>query len=387
MKKIAFVSDSIYPYNKGGKEKRLFDISTRLSQKGHDVHIYTMKWWRGKNVRTEKGVTLHAISPYYSLYSGNRRSIKQGVMFGLACLKLINEDWDIVDVDHMPFFPLFSVKFICVLKSKKMYATWHEVWGSNYWMKYMGIKGLVSAFIERFSVLLPDEIISVSNLTTTKLKGRLKSNKKIYTIPVGIDFEYIKAIRMSSKKFDVVFAGRLLSHKNVDVLIKSVFNLKRQFPRIKCLIIGDGPEKKRLEKLVSDLKLKQNVLFSGFIENHSKVYSLIKSSRVFVLPSTREGFGIVVIEANACGIPVITINHKDNASKSLIMNNQNGITCDLDPNVLAEKISIIFRRSANKEEKVKYESFARVYQWENIINKLEKIYMTAKRFEYEEVLA
>ena len=54
------------------------------------------------------------------------------------------------------------------------------------------------------------------------------------------------------------------------------------------------------------------------MEKHEDVYSLMKSSKVFVLPSTREGFGISVIEANACGIPVITVRHENNASKDLI---------------------------------------------------------------------
>src|SRR5688572_4712282 len=97
---IAIVSDAIYPYNKGGKEKRIFEISTRLAKAGHEVHIYCMKWWgadrrlsppasaarQGRNAqpindnhRMENGVHLHAISPLYPLYSGQRRSIKQAL--------------------------------------------------------------------------------------------------------------------------------------------------------------------------------------------------------------------------------------------------------------------------------------------------------------------
>ncbi len=130
--RIAFVSDAIYPYNKGGKEKRLYDISTRLAKLGHDVHIYCMKWWDTKeNDRVEHGVHLHAISPLLDLYTGKRRSIRQGLLFGISCLKLIKENWDIIDVDHMPFFPVIFTKVVCVLKRKKMIASWHEVWGKK----------------------------------------------------------------------------------------------------------------------------------------------------------------------------------------------------------------------------------------------------------------
>src|SRR6185369_842907 len=101
--KIAIVSDAIYPYNKGGKEKRIFEISTRLVKKGHTVTIYTMHWWKGKEItRVENGVRLHGISPLYPLYSEERRSIRQAVLFALFCFKLINKDFDVIDADHMP---------------------------------------------------------------------------------------------------------------------------------------------------------------------------------------------------------------------------------------------------------------------------------------------
>src|SRR6185312_885051 len=107
--KIAFVSDTVYPYFKGGKENRLYGLSTHLAALGHEVHIYTMHWWQGpETVRLEDGVYLHAICRKYELYHGDRRSILEGTAFGLACLKLITVQADVIDVDQMPFFPVFS---------------------------------------------------------------------------------------------------------------------------------------------------------------------------------------------------------------------------------------------------------------------------------------
>ena len=124
--KIAFVSDAIYPYNKGGKEKRIYEISTRLAKRGHNVHVYCMKWWKEKEThRIENGVHLHAISRYYPLYSGKRRSIKEAVMFAFACFKLIREDFDVIDVDHMPYFVLFSTKVVCIIKITKLISSWN----------------------------------------------------------------------------------------------------------------------------------------------------------------------------------------------------------------------------------------------------------------------
>jgi len=162
MIKIAFVTDAIYPYNKGGKEKKIYEVATRLAKKGNDVHIYTMKWWEEDTVqKKEHGVTLHAISRLYPLYSGQRRSFKEAVFFSLHCLKLLKEDFDIIDVDHMPHLVIFPLKFVCFLKRKKLIVSWNEVWGKEYWRKYLGLLGFLAYYIEKISIMLPDRIISI----------------------------------------------------------------------------------------------------------------------------------------------------------------------------------------------------------------------------------
>lgn len=373
--KIAFVSDAIYPYNEGGKEKRLFEVTKRLAKKGHDIHLYCMKWWEGSRDRRENGVKLHAICKKYPLYAGKRRSMIQALMFGLACLKLVKEDFDITEVDHIPFFPLFFLKPICILKRKKIIATWHEVWGKDYWLEYLGWRGIFGYLAEKLSVFKPDEIISVSGCTTKKLKDNLRSRKKIYTIPNGNDFEKIQKIKPAARKFDIIFAGRLLSHKNVDILIKSIHLIKEKKQEIKCLIIGEGPEKKNLETMAKKLNLEKNIEFSDFLETYNDVYARMKSSKVFVLPSTREGFGIVVIEANACGIPVITVSHKDNAAENLIEEGKNGFICYLKEEKIADKIIRVLKNSLAGKMKKSCMDFAKKYDWNEIVDKIEEVYL------------
>src|SRR5258707_415618 len=96
---IAVVSDAVFPFNKGGKETRIYHLTAELAKLGHDVHIYTMKWWDGADVMVRAGVTYHAICRYYPLYHGERRSIRQGLMFALSCFKLLRYDYDVLEVD------------------------------------------------------------------------------------------------------------------------------------------------------------------------------------------------------------------------------------------------------------------------------------------------
>jgi glycosyltransferase involved in cell wall biosynthesis len=374
--KIAFVSDAIYPYNKGGKEKRLYEISTRLAKRGYDVHIYCMKWWEGiEKQRIENGVHLDAISKYYPLYSGKRRSIKQALMFAFSCFKLTKEDFDVIDADHMPHLVLYPLKIVTFLKRKKLIATWNEVWERKYWVDYIGQLGNIAYVSEWLSARMPDKIISISKHTTNKLKNDLSSKNEIFTIPAGVDIDYIQNVQPSSLKSDVIFVGRLLDHKNVDFLIKSITTVCREIPTVKCIIVGQGPEKEKLVELVHNLNLTKNIKFLGKVEEHDDVLSLIKSSKVLVLPSTREGFGLVAIEAMACGTPVITVAHDNNAASNIIHHGKDGFICELNTKEIAEnivKIIINELRQKMSEESIKT---AKTYSWDRIVNEIEEVYL------------
>src|SRR3989344_4872084 len=372
--KIAFVSDSIYPYNKGGKETRSYELAKNLSKKGHEVHFYTMKFWEGKDVIKKDGFYLHGIGKARPLYKGKTRSIKQAILFGFSAFKLLGEDYDIIDADHMVYFHLFPLKLASRQKGKPLYITWHEVWGKEYWVKYMGKKGILGHLVEKLSSKLPHKIIAVSENTKRQLIERLKVNpKKIEYIPNWINNEEISKIKPSKNKedtSDVIFVGRLLSHKNVNVLIQAISIIKKTNPKIKCMIVGDGPEMVSLKELTNKLGLTNNISFRGFLDTHSNIISFIKSSKVFVLPSTREGFGITVIEVFACGILVITTNHKDNASKDLIHQGKNGYVCNLNESDMARNII----KALNQYKTMKQECLntAKQYDWKNIISKFEE---------------
>jgi glycosyltransferase involved in cell wall biosynthesis len=373
--RIAFVSDAVYPYNKGGKEKRLYEISKRLAQRGHDVHIYTMKWWAGSGKMDQEGVHFHAICGLMPLYDGKRRSISEAVFFGLATFKLFFEQFDVIDVDQMPFFPLWSGWVVARVKRKKMQTTWLEVWDYNYWQEYAkGFVGLIGALIERISIALPDTIISISKHTTEQLRVA-GAKAQIVTVPLGVDLASISAVKPSTVSSDIIFVGRLLSHKNADLLVKAVLIVKETMPQVSCKIVGGGPEKKELENLITRLKLEDNVQILDNIEHCCDLYALMKSSKMLVLPSTREGFGIVVIEANAAGLPVITTNHRNNAARDLIVEGINGFFADPDPKSIAEAIANMLKNRATMRPKRDIYG----YSWEVVVEKLEQFLMSNQK--------
>jgi len=117
-----------------------------------------------------------------------------------------------------------------------------------------------------------------------------------------------------------------------------VRELVRKGVPVKCCVIGDGPERPGLENLCKDLRLESNVTFLGFLDRPEDVYALMKSSKVLVFPSTREGFGLVVVEANACGLPAVVVKARHNAASSLVKHGESGFVCNLDVQEIADAV-------------------------------------------------
>lgn len=343
MKRIAIVSDSIFPYHKGGKELRLYEISKRLVNADTEVHIYTMRWWEGPRTIIREGVHYHALCRLYPLYtSSGRRSIVEAIMFGLATFKMLFERFDVIDVDHMPFYPLFSARIITWLRGKKLYATWHEVWGKDYWQTYTkGFVGFVGHITEWASFMLPDVIIANSTHTAERLHqvGHLA---RIVTVSLGVDTEAIRSTVPSSQTSDIIYVGRFLSHKNIPMLIDAVAKISKTRPDVSLLIVGRGPEEERIKAHIAASGIASSIVLRTDVDTDAEKYALIRASRMLVLPSEREGFGLVLVEGNAAGVPVITVDCPTNASRELVHDGINGLVAALSSESIAKKIEYIF---------------------------------------------
>ncbi len=368
--KIALIYDCIYPYVKGGGEKRYFEIAQRLKNK-HEVHLFGMKFWQGNNIIKQNGVYLHGVCKALKLYSKEgRRNFIQPIYFAFKLIRpLFKEKFDVIDCAAFPYFSVFPVWLYSKFKKVPLVVTWFEFWGES-WNKYLGSLGFIGRIIEKLVLKLSPNIISISELTKQRIN---KPNIKV--LPVGIEYDDITKINSQIEKYDIIFAGRFIKEKNIDLLIKAIKLVQKEIINIRCLVIGEGPEKDKLQELVNRYQLNKNISFKNFLENKQDLFSYLKSAKLFVLPSTREGFGITLCEANACGVPVIAINHQENAAKDLIKDNYNGFIANFDEFDLAAKI-IKFLRDKNSYPKFKKQAIteAKKYDWQNIILDLEKYY-------------
>jgi L-malate glycosyltransferase len=368
--KIAFVYDVIYPYVKGGVEKRVWELASRLSHRGHDVHLFGMNFWDDEEILLREGVFLHGVCPSQKLYSGGRRTIWQALFFSIHLFfPLRKERFDIIDCQQFPLFSCITSKAVSRINNIPLIITWYEVWG-DYWFDYMGYTGILGKAIERYIASFHNPVITVSCMTA----GRFLTyffRPVTMLIPVGIDIPLIRSIYPSAEKSDIIFVGRLIKEKNVCPLVQAFHILTLKQPDLRLTIIGDGPERSAITLLIKGLSLESKVSVLGFMEDHNEVIARLKSSKVFVLPSTREGFGISALEALACGIPVVTVDHPANAIRDLITED-NGFLCSLSAEDLAETICLALRHHADMRESCM--ASAEQYDWDRIVSEIELYY-------------
>jgi glycosyltransferase involved in cell wall biosynthesis len=374
MMKIAYIYDAVYPWVKGGAEKRIYEIGKRMAKMGHEVHWFGLKWWKGEDSINKDGIYLHGIGEWKKMYVNGKRSIEEALYFGLKTLIELEGCFDIVDCQEFPYFSCLSSKIRSLINGFNLVITWYEVW-KEYWFEYLGKGGLFGLLVERIVAKMPHFAICISDKVKEELMTLGFPEDKIRVIPNGVDYHDIEKVSPSNEDFDVIYVGRLAPHKNVDVLLRAISKARREIRDIRCAIIGDGPERNKLMNLAKKLGLEENVFFFGFLESDEEVYSFMKASKIFVLPSTREGFPNVILEANASGLPVILVKSSKNAALSAIKDGYNGFIVSLSDEEISRKIvellqdpSYINKLSKNARE------YAKSYDWSLIIRMLEEVY-------------
>lgn len=368
---VAMVSDAIYPYHRGGKEVRYHELARRLADRA-EVHVYTMQWWKGPRERTEDAVTFHAISRLHGLYTKNRRSVSQAIFFAIACLRLLKATFDVLEADHIPYFQVIVLRVVATIKRRPLVVTWHEVWGKSYWQHYLGRLGLAAWIIESLAMRLPDHIIAASPQTADRLRAVGAYRGPITEAPNGIDLDIIRSVYPAEEATNLVVVGRLMAHKRVDMLLEAVALLHMEGVPVTCRVIGDGPERLSLHSHARKLGIDHAIDFRHDVGEQKDVYALMKAAKVFVFPSAREGFGIAVLEALACGLPVVTTSAPDNLAQHLVARSSRSIVCNPStPDVAAAvKRMLAQQRSYSGEDDGINESWLAEYSWDTAASRV-----------------
>lgn len=220
---IAYVTNVPYPFVKGGAEKRVYEVATRLADRGHTVTVYSRKFWDGADETLVDGVTHRAVADACDLYVNDRRSIAEPIEFSaklVPTLRRHRSSHDLVSCSFTSYFPVAGAKLALVGSDIPLATIWQEVW-DEYWPEYLGTLGHIGRLVEHAVGRIPQHPIAVSEFTADRLTAVGPSRESVTIITNGVDVADIAATAPAEDGFDILFAGRLAPNKQVKLLLQA----------------------------------------------------------------------------------------------------------------------------------------------------------------------
>ncbi|MAH43274.1 hypothetical protein CL614_06200 [archaeon] len=365
--KVALCTELFYPIS-GGVERRVYEMAERMGKFGADVTVYSStNQYKGVLQRNK----VKAVSEL-TLANPPNRSLIKSIKYWVGTFRaLMRADYDVIDANgHLAILPCALASLI---RRKPMVSTIHDLYLSEWKRMYKGkayVFGLLMEVLTGIAAKRSKRILTLNTTLKKKISDSFNiDNNRVQVLRSGIDVPWIRKITKGQRKVKnrVIYVGRLVPQKSVNVLIEAFRDVKNAH----LVIIGDGSDRKALEKQAKETKAK--ITFMGWLPKYDDVLKEIKKSELLVLPSTRESFGIVPMEAMICETPVISTNTEGPRD---YINGQNSKIVPIgDSKAIAENINSLFKyRTKLQQMKKQGVKTAETFDWDNIVKNIVKVY-------------
>lgn len=339
--RVCLVYDCLYPYTVGGAERWYRNLAQRLASEGHEVTYLTLRQWQRGEPAELPGVSVVAVGPRLGLYTpSGRRRIFPPLAFGLGVLWHLlrhGRRYEVVHTASFPFFSLLAAAAARPLGRFRLLVDWHEVWSRDYWHEYLGpLGGRVGAAVQAACVRVPQGAFCFSRLHARRLaENGLRGEVTV------LEGEYEgrrEAAEVQDAEPVVVFAGRHIPEKRAPAVVPAVKRAAQHVPGLRGVVYGDGPDRPAVLAAIERCGAGELVEAPGFVDGDA-VDRALERALCMLLPSRREGYGLVVVEAAARGTPSIVVEGADNAAVELVQDGVNGLVApSAGPDDLAEAI-------------------------------------------------
>jgi glycosyltransferase involved in cell wall biosynthesis len=345
--RICLVYDCLFPYTVGGAERWYRNLAERLAAEGHEVTYLTLRQWE-RGVRPELGERVRVVTagPRMALYTeSGRRRIAPPLVFGAGVLWHLlrhGRRYEVVHTCSFPYFSLLAAALARPLGRYGLVVDWHEVWSRAYWRGYLGgVGGAVGYAVQLLCARIPQRAFCFSRLHARRLRAEGLRGE-----PTVLEGEYAGALDPPTARAAqplVVFAGRLIPEKRAPLAVAAFALAARRIGEgdgdgLRGEFYGDGPEREALERAISEHGVQGIASARGFVEA-SVIDAALTRAECMLSTSSREGYGMVVVEASAHATPSVVVAGEDNAAVELVEEGVNGVVApSADPEAIAEAI-------------------------------------------------
>jgi glycosyltransferase involved in cell wall biosynthesis len=337
----------------GGAEVITHEVMERLAKRGHEMTLFTASF---------KGCQLNEnINGVDVIREGNKYTVYRKAA---NYLKAYKHYYDFI-FDEINTRPFFTPKFA---REKQVIAVIHQL-AREFWfyetkfpLNYVGYHYLEKRWLSNYKDITT---VALSNSTKTDLEEL--GFKRVFIVPPGLSITPLSNVKEKEASPTLVFMGRLKKAKLPDHALQAFSIIKGEIPDAKMWIIGDGYFRKKLESIE-----RKDVTFYGKISNEKK-YDLLSRAHIILVPAVREGWGLIVTEANAMGTPAI--GYDVHGLRDSIRNGETGLTIlEKTPAAMAQQAISLLRDS---DRLYKYSKnaleFSRQFSWDDTANLYENI--------------
>lgn len=339
--RICLVYDCLFPYTVGGAERWYRNLAERLADEGHDVTYLTLRQWeRGEQLDLDPRVTVLTVGPRMALYTDSRRRILPPLVFGAGVLWHLlryGRRYDVVHTCSFPYFSLLAAGATRRLGRFALVVDWHEVWSRDYWVEYLGaIGGRLGYAVQLRCARLRQRAFCFSQLHSERLRGEGLRGE-----PIVLEGEYTGSLQAPVPQPAeplVVFAGRLIPEKRAPLAVAAFARAAARIPGLRGEFYGDGPERDALAQAIVRHGVQASAVAPGFVDT-AVIDAAMQRAMCMLSTSSREGYGMVVIEAASHATPAVVVAGPDNAAVELVQEGVNGVIAQNDdPETIADAI-------------------------------------------------
>lgn len=314
----------------GGAEVYLHQIFKRLAAQGHEITLLCSQFSGALKEEVIDGIHI--------LRRGNRNLFNYTVPIEYA-RQFRREHFDIVidDINKIPFYtPLYVRKpllgMVMHLFSRSIYKE-ASIPAASY---------VYCAERLALSVYRNTPLVSISESTSAELLSHGCRKDNIFLVPCAVNHTAYRQLTSVIKTEPVIgYVGRIKKYKSVDHLLRAFAIVLKILPEAKLVIIGEGDGKPAFERLSNELQINHATTFTGFLPLEEKV-KLLNQMQIVVNTSAKEGWGLTVTEANACGTPAVASDVP--GLRDAVKDGETGLLYEYgNIEQLAEKILLLLR--------------------------------------------
>ena len=340
--RLAVTFDCVYPLSTGGGERFYRALSESFARAGNQVDYLTRLQWAGPAPQMA-GVEVRAISGRSELYdSVGTRRLPPAVGFAWGLFRYLvrrRSTYDAVLICATPVLNIFAARLALLGSGTRLCSDFLEVWRREQWLEYSGaVVGRVANFLQTLSIRVSPLASCHAQVTARRLVAAGLRTPPIVSPGLIHQTLDVKANLEVSEPPMVVFAGRHIPDKQVEAIPPAVAWARRELPGLLATILGEGQSREVVRAAVVRCGLSDVIDLPGFV-SEPELEEAVRGAAVFVNPSRREGYGLVVVEACAAGTPVVVVDAEDNAAIELVENGVNGyVASSAAPEVLGAAI-------------------------------------------------